>query len=304
MLLIAAPTAGVSFAAYIFGLQTGTLDLARTYAFLTLIFSQLLVALGVRSQTRPIWSVGVFSNPILLAVVVASISIQLGIGRHPVLAPVLKSEPISYETGLILLAFSALPVLIFELAKFARSFLLARPLEEAGAPRGSEPKFDRVKSFADREKRFWRAAAGVVAVASLAAAGSYALLQGDRAATSSERQTERILEPRGATAQGAVVSRKTVRVAPRASGVVQARLCSVGEKVKTGQVCVQLDPLPYQAALDEAERNLRAAKDRLQKDRAAVPAVEAARGVIRPLRTIAPSRKADSAAPKRRISAH
>ena len=277
MLLIAAPTAGVSFAAYIFGLQTGTLDLARTYAFLTLIFSQLLIALGVRSQTRPIWSVGVFSNPALLAVVVASISIQLGIGRHPVLAPVLKSEPISYETGLILLALSALPVLIFELAKFARSLVLAGPLEEAGAPRGSELKFDRIKSFADRERRFWRAAAGVVTVASLAAAGSYALLQGDLAVIISKAWTERIVERRGVTAQGAVVSRNTIRVAPGASGVVQARLCSVGEKVKAGQVCVQLDPLPYQAALDEAERNLRDAKDRLQKDRAAVLAVEAAR---------------------------
>ena len=175
LLVIAAPTAGVSFAAYLFGLQTGTLELARTYAFLTLIFSQLLIALGVRSQTRPFLSDGFFSNPVALAVIVGSILLQLAIGRHPVLAPILKSELISYQTGLVLLGASTLPLLVFELVKIARSLVLARPREGMTLAQGSDSTSDPIEFYAHREKRFWRVAAGVVIAACLATAVSYAM---------------------------------------------------------------------------------------------------------------------------------
>jgi Ca2+-transporting ATPase len=77
MLLTAVLTAGVSFAAYAYGLKFATLELARTYAFTVLVFAELLRALGARSATRPLWFMNMRSNINLLAVIGASISIQV-----------------------------------------------------------------------------------------------------------------------------------------------------------------------------------------------------------------------------------
>ena len=72
MLLVAAPTAGVSFAAYAYGLYSANLEIARTYAFMAMIFAQLFTSFGVRSRA-PIWREGLFSNIALLVVIVVSI---------------------------------------------------------------------------------------------------------------------------------------------------------------------------------------------------------------------------------------
>jgi P-type Ca2+ transporter type 2C len=77
MLLTAVLTAGVSFAAYAYGLRTTTQELARTYAFTALVFAELLRAFGARSETRPVWLMNMRSNVYLLTVIGVSISIQV-----------------------------------------------------------------------------------------------------------------------------------------------------------------------------------------------------------------------------------
>ena len=50
MLLTGILTAGVSFGVYVYALKTHTLELARTHAFATLVFAELLRAFGARSE--------------------------------------------------------------------------------------------------------------------------------------------------------------------------------------------------------------------------------------------------------------
>jgi magnesium-transporting ATPase (P-type) len=47
-------TAGVSLAVYLYSLQYETLEMARTNAFATLVYAEILRAFGCRSETKPI----------------------------------------------------------------------------------------------------------------------------------------------------------------------------------------------------------------------------------------------------------
>jgi Ca2+-transporting ATPase len=63
MLFTGLLTAGVSLGAYIFALRRGeSLELARTHAFAMLVYAELFRAFGARSDTKPIWKLGLFSN--------------------------------------------------------------------------------------------------------------------------------------------------------------------------------------------------------------------------------------------------
>ena len=117
MLLTAVLTAGVSFAAYAYGLKFATLELARTYAFTALVFAELLRALGARSATRPLWLMNMRSNINLLVVIGASISIQVWSQHSELLARFFKTARMSYQDGLILLGVSAFPLIVLEIIK-------------------------------------------------------------------------------------------------------------------------------------------------------------------------------------------
>lgn len=55
MLLTGFLTAG-AFIVYLYGLKTGTPEVARTYAF-SLVFAELLHSFGVRSDVNPVWRI-------------------------------------------------------------------------------------------------------------------------------------------------------------------------------------------------------------------------------------------------------
>ena len=117
MLLTAVLTAGVSFAAYAYGLKTATQELARTYAFTALVFAELLRAFGARSETRPVWLMNMRPNVYLLTVIGVSISIQVWSQHNELLARFFKTALMSYRDGLILLGVSALPLIVLEMIK-------------------------------------------------------------------------------------------------------------------------------------------------------------------------------------------
>ena len=119
MIFTAVLTAGVSFAAYAYGLKSATLELARTYAFTALVFAELLRALGARSETRPIWRMEMRSYINLLAVIAVTISIQVWSQHNELLATFFKTALIPYRDGLILLGVSALPLIVLETMKFS-----------------------------------------------------------------------------------------------------------------------------------------------------------------------------------------
>lgn len=63
-------TAGVAFAIYLYGLKTGTAEMARTEAFAVLVFAELLRSFSCRSETKPVWRVSLLTN-INLSIVVS-----------------------------------------------------------------------------------------------------------------------------------------------------------------------------------------------------------------------------------------
>jgi P-type Ca2+ transporter type 2C len=120
MLLTGLLTGGVSFGVYLYGLKFGTPELARTYAFATLVFAELLRAFGARSEIKPIWQVRLLSNPKLFVIVALSFTLQLWSHHNAVLAKFLKTTFIDLGHCLVLLALSAIPLAVLELAKVLR----------------------------------------------------------------------------------------------------------------------------------------------------------------------------------------
>ncbi|WGJ13241.1 plasma-membrane proton-efflux P-type ATPase [Methylocapsa sp. D3K7] len=72
---------------------------------------------------------------------------------------------------------------------------------------------------------------------------------------------------RSVTASGVVVPIATVPVSARVSGVIQALHCAANTKVKTGQICAKIDPRPYETVVNQANADLAAAEDRLEKEK-------------------------------------
>jgi len=60
----------------------------------------------------------------------------------------------------------------------------------------------------------------------------------------------------------------TVIVGSYISGVIVGQYCDYNTRVKKGQLCAQIDPRPYQTAVDQAKAELGTAKAQLTKDRA------------------------------------
>ncbi|HET7791163.1 MAG TPA: efflux RND transporter periplasmic adaptor subunit [Gemmatimonadales bacterium] len=69
-------------------------------------------------------------------------------------------------------------------------------------------------------------------------------------------RAERRPVPYDIDATGTVEPRQTVSVQAQVSGVVQDVLFHEGDEVRAGQALFQIDPRPYQAALDQAKANL------------------------------------------------
>ena len=116
MFLTGALTAGVSFAVYLYALKFAP-ELARTYAFATLVFAALLRSFGARSETRPVWRMNFLSNLNLLLVVAVSFSIQVWSHHNALLAKLLKTSLIPFSDCLLLLAISTIPLLVLEAIK-------------------------------------------------------------------------------------------------------------------------------------------------------------------------------------------
>ncbi|MDB6155752.1 MAG: Cation-translocating P-type ATPase [Chthoniobacteraceae bacterium] len=129
MVLTGALTAAVSFAVYFYALNSAAPELARTYAFATLVFSELFRSFGARSEIRPVWQMNLFSNVNLVLVVAVSFSIQVWSHHNAYLAKLLKTSLIPASDCLILLIISAVPRLVLEVIKVLRQGRKASQLE-------------------------------------------------------------------------------------------------------------------------------------------------------------------------------
>lgn len=74
----------ITMAVFSFALKTGTdLQVARTIAFCTLVFSQLTYVFACRSETQSLVKLGLWTNPSLLGAVILSGAMQLLVVSHP-----------------------------------------------------------------------------------------------------------------------------------------------------------------------------------------------------------------------------
>ncbi len=111
--------AAVVLAVYGWVLQEHGLVEARTAAFTTLVFGELLRAFSARSATQLFWEVGALTNLKLVAVVAGSIALQIGMLHVPATRDLFGLADVDLRDCGIALAFGLIPVTVAELAKIA-----------------------------------------------------------------------------------------------------------------------------------------------------------------------------------------
>ena len=105
---------------FLWALETRNLGEARNLAFSTLVFGELLRAFSARDPDRPFWEVGVFSNVRLLAIVVISMLVQLGIHHIPATQQLFRIGELTLEHCLLSLTVGAIPLAVLETSKLVR----------------------------------------------------------------------------------------------------------------------------------------------------------------------------------------
>jgi len=120
MCLTGALTAGVSFAVFLYGLRSETLEMARTHAFATLVFAELLRSFSVRSETKSVWRMGFATNMRLLGVVVVSFIIQLASHHSQFLAHLFRGATMDLNDCIMLVLVSTIPFVVIEIVKTLR----------------------------------------------------------------------------------------------------------------------------------------------------------------------------------------
>lgn len=102
-------------------ISESALTYARTMAFVVLAASQLFYSLTMRSSTKSIFQVGLFSNKYLIGAIIIGLILQLGVISIPFLAAAFKVEMLSvYDWGIVFL-LASVPLFVNEIVKlFAR----------------------------------------------------------------------------------------------------------------------------------------------------------------------------------------
>lgn len=114
-------TAGIAFAVYYYALQTQGEVIARTQAFATLVFAELLRAFGARSDTRSVWRIPLRTNVTLVLVVMITFWLQVWSHHNTTLGSFLKTSYLSLGECLMLLMVGSIPLIVLEFVKVWRN---------------------------------------------------------------------------------------------------------------------------------------------------------------------------------------
>jgi P-type Ca2+ transporter type 2C len=114
------------FAVFRWAYAAEGLATARTLAFSTLVFAEVLRSFAARSDVRLFWEVGPFTNLRLVAIVVLTVTIQLALSHVPPLQGIFDIRPLSERDTLLCLGLGLIPVSTLELVKLLRR-LVQRP---------------------------------------------------------------------------------------------------------------------------------------------------------------------------------
>ncbi|MBS1250050.1 MAG: Calcium-transporting ATPase 1 [Chloroflexi bacterium] len=107
---------GVTILAYWLGLKFFP-EYAKTMAFVTLSFSELLRAYTARSERFPILKMGVFKNPAMNWAVLSSLALLLLVLYVPFLQTIFKTLPLAWAQWRIVLPLLVVPSIAAELVK-------------------------------------------------------------------------------------------------------------------------------------------------------------------------------------------
>jgi Ca2+-transporting ATPase len=110
----------------------------QTMVFTVLTLSQMAHVLAIRSESEPLWRLGLGSNLPLLAAVLLTFALQLATIYVPMLNPIFKTEPLSGgELALCLVASSVVFVVVEIEKKWRRNAGRAAAHTAADTPVGS-----------------------------------------------------------------------------------------------------------------------------------------------------------------------
>ena len=112
---------GITLLAYGLGFHlTGTFAVANTMAFATLTFSQLFHAFDVRSETTPLFRLGVLSNKAMNKAFLAGAALQGAVLLAPPLQGAFSVVPLALEQWGMVLALALTPLVVCEIEKALR----------------------------------------------------------------------------------------------------------------------------------------------------------------------------------------
>ena len=120
LLVAGLTTAAVSFGVFVYGLATGPVEAARSMAFTSIVFIELLKAFSFRSETRPLWQMPPLGNIKLVLVVVISFALQIWMHHNALLTQLLKTVLPPWKDRWLLLALAIIPLAVLELLKLTR----------------------------------------------------------------------------------------------------------------------------------------------------------------------------------------
>jgi Ca2+-transporting ATPase len=112
--------AGVTLFAYWMGIQLfpEIPEEAKTMAFATLSFSELLRAFTARSEHYPLHKIGLFSNKWMLYAVASSTLLLLAVIYVPFLQPIFNTVPLGWAEWQIVLPLLFIPAIVAEISKW------------------------------------------------------------------------------------------------------------------------------------------------------------------------------------------
>ena len=115
----------LAFMAYWLGLQWGqSIEQARTMAFMTISFSQLVQSFNARSFEQSLFKLGVFSNRNLVYAFLISIVLQLAVVYLPFLQGIFDTTFLTGQELITIILLSFTPLFIVEIAKiFKRKYM-------------------------------------------------------------------------------------------------------------------------------------------------------------------------------------
>jgi Ca2+-transporting ATPase len=94
----------------------------QTLLFTTLIFNQVVLALGVRSEDQPLWRIGFFSNRSMVIAFLTTLALQMAVIYLPFMQQIFNTKPLGLRDLLIAFGIALITLVAVELWKltFAR----------------------------------------------------------------------------------------------------------------------------------------------------------------------------------------